>query len=436
MNYIFINSYDIFVNSYDIFVKLIFDCIKLSDDEILISDKENKIATLYIMQNVDDKFVNELLKLDFYFVYSDVLNIYFTYKKIRHGCLTIILKKDSKKLIKILTDYKLQFEYSDDEEDEYTYFTISNMVNKKDFKLITTDIKLGKFLGYGCPHNLKKDKPCIKGQHIDFGYKENKYYWYNGYQIYAFCCLNLTVKVLLESINIVNKMNKLIYTNLLNTYKNYGLIELVINKYILKKDEMFEKRNKKIVLTKNVVANSIIDKNLVNELEQLKLYYGDILNIYFTYKKIKNGCFIDIPDNEIDNFEKILKKYKLKYKNDNDNINLFYISNVVNPKNIEFNTDIKIGKFLGYGCVHNLEKDKPCIKGDLIEFKYNDINNNPYQIYAFCCLNINEKILIESINIVNKMNKYIIIYLENKGYVELNIRKNNSKNAPVYKFSY
>jgi hypothetical protein len=39
---------------------------------------------------------------------------------------------------------------------------------------------------------------------------------------------------------------------------------------------------------------------------------GDALNIYFTYKKIKKGCYIDSTKSY--KFENILDKYKLKYK--------------------------------------------------------------------------------------------------------------------------
>ena len=40
------------------------------------------------------------------------------------------------------------------------------------------------------------------------------------------------------------------------------------------------------------------DEKLYNSLSRLSLSIpGDSLNIYFTYKKIKKGCFIDITEN-------------------------------------------------------------------------------------------------------------------------------------------
>jgi hypothetical protein len=55
------------------------------------------------------------------------------------------------------------------------------------------------------------------------------------------------------------------------------------------------------------------------------------------------------------------------------NTNYYFISNKVNHENIEFwdktknnLDDIVLGKFLRYGCVHNLNKDKPCQRGYLL----------------------------------------------------------------------
>ena len=64
---------------------------------------------------------------------------------------------------------------------------------------------------------------------------------------------------------------------------------------------------------------------------------GDALNIYFTYKKIKKGSYIDIDSTKSYKFENILDKYKLKYKKYEDEKNSHYfISNTINPKNIDF----------------------------------------------------------------------------------------------------
>ena len=156
-----------------------------------------------------------------------------------------------------------------------------------------------------------------------------------------------------------------------------------------------------------------MDKKLYNSMSKL-VNIGDALNIYFTYKKIKKGCYIDIDSTKSYKFENILDKYKLKYKKYEDEKNSHYFI-CYNPQNIDFfgKYHIKLGKFLGYGCVHDIIKDEPCVKGYLLQIVYND-----NQVYGFCCTKL-------TINVINKMNYYIRKYLSDKlkGYIELSIVK-------------
>ena len=175
------------------------------------------------------------------------------------------------------------------------------------------------------------------------------------------------------------------------------------------------------------------DELLFYNLNKIKLSLSDILNIYFTYKKIKKGCYIDINKKLSDNFISILIKYKLKYKKYvnifDKNTDYYFISKKIDPINIDFFkknnylNDIELGKFLGYGCIHNLNKDKPCIKGYLFSIQYNKNIIEP--IYQFCCLKIDINIINNTLQIIHKMNYFIKKYLSKKlkGYIELSILK-------------
>lgn len=168
----------------------------------------------------------------------------------------------------------------------------------------------------------------------------------------------------------------------------------------------------------------------INALKKIDLILGycDILNIYFTYKKIKKGCYIDITYDKAKKFENILNKYKMKYKKYEEKPKiLYFISKKINPKNINFINNnklnhMKLGKFLGYGCVHNLEKDKPCTKG----YFFNIIYSCGIQIYAFCCLKLKTKVIKDTLDIVKRMNKCIKknLYPKFKGEVRLELNKN------------
>ena len=182
------------------------------------------------------------------------------------------------------------------------------------------------------------------------------------------------------------------------------------------------------------------DEKLYNSLNKLELskflLRGDSLNIYMTYKKIKKGCYINISSNLSSKFENILDKYNLLYKKYGDVWNsgdsYYFISNITNPKNIEFFDNknklnhLTLGKFLGYGCIHNLEKDKPCQKGYILSIYYVDKN---IPIYVFCCLKLNMNIINKTLKIVNQMNNCIRKYLSNKlkGSIELVITNINIK---------
>jgi hypothetical protein len=176
------------------------------------------------------------------------------------------------------------------------------------------------------------------------------------------------------------------------------------------------------------------DELLFYNLNKIKLSLGDILNIYFTYKKIKKGCYIDINKKLSNNFNNILVQYKLKYKKYVDfdkNSDQYFISKKIDPINIDFIKNncynhIEIGKFLGYGCVHNLIKDNPCEKGYLLIVQYININKNIVEsIYQFCCLKIDINIINNTLQIIHKMNYFIHKYLSNKlkGYIQLSILK-------------
>lgn len=56
------------------------------------------------------------------------------------------------------------------------------------------------------------------------------------------------------------------------------------------------------------------DLSLINSLEKTGLEFDDVLNIYFMYKKVKKGSYIDIDEKNYKKLEKILKKYNIKYK--------------------------------------------------------------------------------------------------------------------------
>ena len=181
------------------------------------------------------------------------------------------------------------------------------------------------------------------------------------------------------------------------------------------------------------------DLLLVNSLEKTGLGFHDILNIYFMYKKVKKGSFIDIDEKNYKKLEKILEKYNIKYKKYNDwfnkNNHLYFMSKMVNPKNIDFFEKnkkldhIKIGKFLGYGCVHNLDKDKPCTKGFVITLFYKDAKIE-IPIYSFCCLHLSISIINKTLVNIEKMNYFIEKYLSSNlknGSVVLNIIKITKK---------
>jgi hypothetical protein len=180
-----------------------------------------------------------------------------------------------------------------------------------------------------------------------------------------------------------------------------------------------------------------MDKNLYNSLHKLELskllWEGDPLNIYFTYKKIKKGCYITIDSTKSYKLENILDKYKLKYKKYDkrfdEDIHYYFISNIINPKNIDFFdknnkiNHIKIGNFLGYECVHDVVKDKPCTKGYALEIVYNDDKNPILQVYAFCCIKLTINVINKILKKINKMNYYIRKYLSDKlkGQIQLSL---------------
>jgi hypothetical protein len=178
------------------------------------------------------------------------------------------------------------------------------------------------------------------------------------------------------------------------------------------------------------------DELLLNNLNKLKLSLGDILNIYFTYKKIKKGCYIDVKKKLSNNFSNILIEYKLKYKKyvgDNESYDLYFISKKIDPKNIDFIkrnkslNHIEIGEFLGYGCIHNL-KDNPCVEGYSLNIVYIEENKNKKiveNVYQFCCLKIDINIINNTLEIIHKMNYFLKKYLSKKlkGYIELSIKK-------------
>lgn len=169
------------------------------------------------------------------------------------------------------------------------------------------------------------------------------------------------------------------------------------------------------------------DEELCKKLLKLNINLSDTLNIYFTYKKVKNGCYVNIFKN-FNKFENILIEYKLKYKKyDSDK---YFISKKIDPTNIIFIdennnfNDKNIGKFLGYGCVYDMNKDKPCIKGFLLNINY--INDKQTHVYGFCCLKLNINIINNTLEIVHKMNYYMKKYLSNflkRGYFVLQISK-------------
>ena len=102
---------------------------------------------------------------------------------------------------------------------------------------------------------------------------------------------------------------------------------------------------------------------------------------------------------------------KIKRKN----IDFFDKNNKINH--------IKIGNFLGYECVHDIVKDKPCTKGYALEIVYNDDKKSNLQVYAFCCIKLTINVINKLLKKINKMNYYIRKYLSDKlkGQIQLNL---------------
>lgn len=165
-----------------------------------------------------------------------------------------------------------------------------------------------------------------------------------------------------------------------------------------------------------------------------KLPLRDTLNIYFTYKKVRKGCLVEVMvyKNNSNKIDEILQKYNIKFnKKQKNHILLYFISNTVNPNKIEFITknnklsNKKIGKFLDYECLYDNKVLNKFKKYYHIFLTYENYNSKNIFLYGFKCSQLNIGVINKTLNIIKKMNYYIKKYLSSilTGIIKLNIQK-------------
>ena len=172
----------------------------------------------------------------------------------------------------------------------------------------------------------------------------------------------------------------------------------------------------------------------------------DILNIYFVFKNIRKGCFIDlqITKNRSNKLDILLDNLKLYYKkyyigrrtkeNKHKKFYLYCISNTIikkelfrffRKKNKEYGSiqqnlsSKEIGKFLGYECpgddIGNKGNKVYRKKGYGFIINYKDskccLNS---QIYSYMCKELDIKKVIKQLKLVNRMNGLLRKYLSKK----------------------
>ena len=149
----------------------------------------------------------------------------FRSKGIKKGCLLNYNVDNSEYFDKILEKYKLHYTKNLDVRKKSYIYCISKKKIKKDLYLNGRQIngkEMGIFLGYLCVHDISKENPCEKGYALDIVYNDGK----THSSIYAYCCLNLTLEIIIKQIKIVRKMNKLLKKYLSNELKGEILLEL------------------------------------------------------------------------------------------------------------------------------------------------------------------------------------------------------------------
>lgn len=189
-----------------------------------------------------------------------------------------------------------------------------------------------------------------------------------------------------------------------------------------------------------------IYKNLYKILYKNKVkHITDILNIYFVFKKIRKGCFIDlhITKNRSNKLDILLDKLKLYYKKyyiisrgkdrKHTKYYLYCISNTTikkelfrfyKKKNKDYGriqpnlTSKEIGKFLGYQCpeIDTKSRHKVYVLRTIYKDSECCLNN---EIYSYTCKELDIKKVIKQLKIVNHMNELLRKYLSKKLHGEI-----------------
>lgn len=183
---------------------------------------------------------------------SDILNIYFVFKKIRKGCFTssnVITKSRSNKLDILLDNLKLYYKkyyigrrIKDNKHKKFYLYCISNTVIKKElFRFFRKKNKeygsiqqnlsskeIGKFLGYECPGDDIGNKVYRKKSYgFSINYKDSKCCLNS--QIYAYTCKELDIKKVIKQLKLVNRMNELLRKYLSKKLAGEIVLEIVLH---------------------------------------------------------------------------------------------------------------------------------------------------------------------------------------------------------------
>ena len=194
-----------------------------------------------------------------------------------------------------------------------------------------------------------------------------------------------------------------------------------------------------------------IYKNLYKILYKNEYKVGhitNILNIYFVFKNIRKGCFIDLHitknrsnklDILLDNLKLYYKKYYIGRRTKDNKYKKYYlycISNTIikkelfrffRKKNKEYGSiqnylsSKEIGTFLGYECPGDWEGNNMYRKkryGFIINYKDSKCCLNS-QIYSYTCKELDIKKVIKQLKLVNRMNELLRKYLSKKLYGEI-----------------
>lgn len=175
---------------------------------------------------------------------------------------------------------------------------------------------------------------------------------------------------------------------------------------------------------KYIIIYKIIYKNNTS-------YNSCILNIYFVFKNIRKGCFINLhlSENNSNKLDILLDKLKLyynKYNQKDSKDYLYCISKNIIKKDFfgkyykikKFSryfiptstpTITEIGEFLGYECPGDSSNCNQRKKTYYFYIKYEN-----YTIYSYICKELDINKLIKQLKLINKMNRLLRKYLYNK----------------------